>query len=179
MDLDKVIEKMSFYGKDFPLIIVSIEKNKLFYLLDNKVIEYIISTSLKRPSCIKDSYGTPTGWHEVCEKYGQDAEIGTVFVGRKPIGKKYWEKLPEELNKKNLITTRILRLSGLEDGKNKGICLASGLCCDSYERYVYIHGTNFEDQIGQPLSHGCILMKNHDIVELFEKVSIGCGVCIV
>lgn len=84
-------------------------------------------------------------------KIGGGEPLATVFRGRKPDGL-LSEQSPEEL-RKNLITARIMRLRGLEDGVN------SGGSVDTYERYVYIHGTNQEDKIGTPNSHGCVLMK--------------------
>ncbi len=90
-------------------------------------------------------------------------EIGTVFKGRKPTGKYYWD-YEKTGQRNNLITTRILRLKGLETGINQG----PGL--DTYKRYVYIHGTNHEEVIGHPASAGCILMRNREIIELYEQV---------
>jgi lipoprotein-anchoring transpeptidase ErfK/SrfK len=71
------------------------------------------------------------------------------------------------MTEENLILTRILRLDGLEPGINKGEKI------DSYARYIYIHGTNREDLIGKPMSHGCICMRNNDIIELFDSVEEG------
>jgi lipoprotein-anchoring transpeptidase ErfK/SrfK len=119
-------------------------------------------------SCVEDSGGTPTGMHVVCEKIGAGEPIGTVFVGRKPIGKT-WRQLKQEGEppEKARITTRILRLKGLQEGIN------SGPGVDSYARYIYIHGTVFEDRIGQPTSAGCITLLNRDMLELFEAVPEG------
>lgn len=85
-----------------------------------------------------------------------------VFVGRKPTGMCYWEYPPED--DANRITSRILRLRGLQQGYNAG----PGI--DTYDRYVYIHGTNQEDRIGTPNSHGCILLSNADMIDLFDRV---------
>ena len=86
-----------------------------------------------------------------------------VFKGRVPTT--HFSEFPTEEQQKNLITTRIIRIRGLELGHNSG----SG--CDSYDRYVYIHGTNHEDRIGQPFSGGCIEMRNAEVIELFDTVS--------
>lgn len=67
----------------------------------------------------------------------------------------------------NMVLTRILRLRGMEPGLNTG----SGV--DSFERYIYIHGTNREDLIGTPMSHGCVCMRNQDIIELFDEIKEG------
>ena len=90
------------------------------------------------PSCVEDSLGTPIGLHLVCEKIGDGEPLGMIFKGRKPQGVRFFEFDNGE-NQKNLITTRILRLDGLEVGINKG----EGI--DTYECYVYIHGTNHEE----------------------------------
>ncbi len=96
--------------------------------------------------------------------------MNTVFRARKPAGT-LDDQPPEEL-KKNLITSRIMRLRGLEDGIN------SGRGVDTYERCIYIHGTNREDKIGTPNSHGCILLSRADVAELFDIVSDGSTVLI-
>jgi hypothetical protein len=89
-----------------------------------------------------------------------------VFEGRIPIGFTALECSLEK-QKRNLITSRILRLDGLEIGVN------SGGEVDTYSRYVYIHGTNHERNIGEPASSGCLQLKNDDVIELFEKISVG------
>jgi hypothetical protein len=146
---------------------VSIGEQKLWHFQGGKVIaEYPVSTSRAIPSCIPDSLGTPTGLHQIAERIGDNAPVGMVFKGRKPLGFSYWDA-PQELEKDNLITSRILWLDGLEEGKNHG----AG--CDTHSRYVYIHGTNQEDKIGTPNSHGCVLLKNADMIALFEAVPAG------
>jgi lipoprotein-anchoring transpeptidase ErfK/SrfK len=137
-------------------------------LLENgKVVRiYSISTSKNPPSCRADSYGTPTGLHAIADRIGQDTPEGMVFKGRVATGQLYGEVAPEDAAR-NLITSRILRLRGLEPGNN------CGEGCDSYERYIYIHGTNHEDRIGQPFSGGCVEMRNHEVIELFDQVDEG------
>ena len=97
---------------------------------------------------------------------GEGEPPGTVFRGRVSSGTRYWEESEEE-QRKNLITTRIIRLRGLEPGVNLG----PGV--DTFDRYVYIHGTNHEDRLGRPASAGCVLLSNGDIQELFESVDLG------
>lgn len=125
---------------------------------------YTISTSKNPPSCEADSYGTPTGLHAIADKIGAGAPEGMVFKGRVPTGQ-YYSEASEEDAGRNLITSRILRLRGLEPDKN------AGEGCDSYERYIYIHGTNHEDRIGQPFSGGCVEMLNQEVIELFDRVA--------
>lgn len=127
---------------------------------------FTISTSRNPPSCVTDSFGTPTGLHLIADKVGEGEPLGTVFRHRLSLGKKYWELEPEEQTK-NLITTRILRLRGLEEGFN------SGPGHDSYDRLIYIHGTNHEDKIGTPNSAGCIEMLNDEVLDLFNQVPSG------
>ena len=101
----------------------------------------------------------------LADKIGGNCEEGMVFQGRQPI--QHYSLFSVDAQKGNLITSRILRIRGLEPGKNSG----SG--CDSYDRYIYIHGTNHENRIGQPFSGGCIEMCNKDIIELYNLVDSG------
>ncbi len=127
---------------------------------------YTVSTSLRPPSNVRGSLGTPLGLHAIAEKIGQDQPPGMVFRSRIPTGRHYNE-LSEEENRANFITTRILWLQGLELGANRGGDI------DTHDRLIYIHGTNHEDRIGSPQSAGCILMRNVEIAELFEEVRVG------
>lgn len=137
-----------------------------FYRGGQLVKSYVVSTS-KRPPCnIKDSLGTPRGLHEIAERIGAGQPPGMVFKSRVPTGRAYFE-YPDGGADQDFITGRILRLRGLEEGVNRGGNV------DTYERYVYVHGTNHEDRIGQPLSAGCVLMRNLEIVELYEEVRAG------
>jgi hypothetical protein len=90
-----------------------------------------------------------------------------VFKGRVPTGRHYSELTAEEAGSGSLITSRILWLRGLEPGVNLGGDV------DTYRRYVYIHGTQREERIGEPLSSGCVLMRNADIISLYEEVRAG------
>ncbi len=148
------------------LIYASIGEQKLYVFSKNTLLKiYPISTSRSEPSCVRDSLGTPTGLHKIDGKIGAGAPLDTVFRGRVPCGL-ICEQTPEE-QKKNLITARIMRLRGLENGVNAGGDV------DTYARYVYIHGTNQEDKVGTPNSHGCLLLKNADVAELFDVVNDG------
>lgn len=127
---------------------------------------YVISTGRNPPSCRENSFGTPLGLHSVCEKFGHGQPAGMVFKARVPQGRCYWQMEGEE-GQRNLVTSRILRLRGLQQGVNAG----PGV--DTYDRYVYIHGTNREDLLGQPASSGCPVLSNSDIIRLFEAVPKG------
>ena len=148
-------------------LIAHIPTQTLALVEDGEVAaHYPISTSKCPPSCVVDSYGTPDGLHMIAEKIGAEAPSGMVFKGRQPIGHCY-QTLEASANAENLITSRILRLAGLDSGKNAG----DGV--DSFDRYIYIHGTNHEERIGEPFSRGCIEMKNDAVIELFDRVDEG------
>ena len=149
------------------LLVVSIDKQEMALLEKEEISAvFTISSSKNPPSFLADSYGTPTGLHAIADKIGAGAPEGTVFKGREPTGQVY-SQVSSEDGERNLITSRILRLRGLEIGKN------SGEGCDSYDRYIYIHGSNHEDRIGQPFSGGCVEMFNADVIELFDRVDEG------
>ena len=131
-----------------------------------------VSTSLRPPSNTKNSLGTPRGLHLIADRIGTGQPPGMVFKGRVATGHHYSE-LNEEENARNLITTRILWLKGAEPGYNLGGSV------DSYDRYIYIHGTNHEDRIGSPASGGCVQLTNLEMLELYERVRIGDWVNIV
>lgn len=152
---------------------MSITTSTLQFFTSGHVIKsYAISTSRKPPSNQKGSLGTPRGLHEITERIGGGQPIGMVFKGRVPLGR-HFSEMPENATDTNLITSRILWLGGLEDGINRGGEV------DTHDRYVYIHGTNHEDRIGEPLSAGCVLMRNLDIIELYDHVRVGDQVLIV
>jgi hypothetical protein len=127
---------------------------------------YAVSTSRRPPSNVKHSLGTPCGLHEIAERIGAGQPPGMVFKSRVSTGK-HFSELPDASSETNLITSRILWLRGLEPEVNIGGEV------DTYNRYIYIHGTNHEARIGEPLSAGCVLMRNLDIVELYEQVRHG------
>jgi hypothetical protein len=126
-----------------------------------------VSTSRRPPSNVADSLGTPRGLHAIAERIGAGAPPGMVFHGRVPTGRHYGEYPEEEQARTNFITTRILWLRGLEPGHNAG----PGV--DSYQRYIYLHGTNHEEGIGTPASGGCVQLRNLDMIALFEQVRAG------
>ncbi|MCF3649517.1 L,D-transpeptidase [Synoicihabitans lomoniglobus] len=131
-----------------------------------------ISTSSRPPSNQRDSLGTPRGLHTIAERIGAGQPPGMVFRSRVATGHHFSELNAEE-NERNLVTTRILWLRGLEKGYNAGGNV------DSYDRYIYIHGTNHEDRIGRPASGGCVQLRNLEMVELYDAVRAGDWVNIV
>ena len=145
-------------------IVVSIETQTLLVCMKDTIVErFNCSTSRFGSGNRENSLKTPLGTHRIQEKYGADAPPGRIFRDREDAG----EDWDHSQTGDNLILTRILRLEGLEQGINKG----AGV--DSYERYIYIHGTGREDLIGRPLSHGCVCMRNHDVIRLFDMVKEG------
>ena len=154
------------------LLLVSIKQQRMYHQKEGKTVKtYVISSSLKPPSCKHNSLGTPWGVHLVGEIIGVGQPRGMVFKGRLPINRCYWD-CDSEMNLQNLITSRILRLVGLEAGLNQG----PGV--DSYERYIYIHGTNKEDNLGSPSSSGCIQVSNVDAITLASEIPQGSHVFI-
>ena len=145
-----------------------IGRSTLQFLKGGAVVKsYIISTSKRPPSNIAHSLGTPRGLHEIAERIGGDQPSGMVFKSRVPTGRHFSEVQAESEGATNLITSRILWLRGLEPGVNLGGDV------DTHARYIYIHGTQLEDRIGEPLSAGCVLMRNADIIELYDQVRKG------
>jgi lipoprotein-anchoring transpeptidase ErfK/SrfK len=129
--------------------------------------QYPISSAAAGAGEQNGSYRTPRGRHRIAEKIGAGAPLFAVFKGRVPTGEIWTPELDRTQPGRDWILTRILWLEGLEPGRNRG----AGV--DTHDRYIYIHGTNEEHRIGTPASHGCIRMKNADIVELFDRVAVG------
>lgn len=127
------------------------------------VRDWACSTSKYGLGFTEGSNKTPLGSFEVKEKYGDGAEIGTIFKSRLPVGK--WT--PGMETQSDLVLTRILWLGGLEPRN-----------ANTYQRYIYIHGTNDEASIGRIASHGCIRMRNREVIELFDLVPVGTPVWI-
>ncbi|WP_297375230.1 L,D-transpeptidase [Acidiferrobacter sp.] len=119
------------------------------------------------------SYQTPRGLHIVRAKIGAGAPHGAVFVGRRPTGEIYSPALRRLHPQRDWVLTRILWLSGLTVGENR---LGE---VDTMRRYIYIHGAPDEDPMGIPSSHGCIKMRNDEVMELFERVPPGTKVRVI
>ncbi len=148
-------------------LVVSIARQTMQFFRQGECVKsYVISTSLRPPSNVKNSLGTPRGLHVIAERIGGGQPPGIVFKSRVPTGY-HFNEVADAATHPNLITSRILWLRGLEPGVNQGGEV------DTYERYVYIHGTNHEDRLGTPQSAGCVLMNNLEIIELYEEVRAG------
>lgn len=135
-------------------------------LLDDGQTEavYAISTALNGPGEESGSGRTPRGAHVIRAKIGAGAAPGTVFRGRRPTGEVWTPELAASHPDRDWILSRILWLSGSEPGRNR---LGN---CDSMRRYIYIHGTPDTEPMGLPRSHGCIRMRNTDVIDLFDRV---------
>lgn len=143
---------------------VIISKQKVILFKDDRIVKYYpVSTSKYGIGNKVGSNKTPLGLHRIASKIGRNARFGAIFKRRRNTGKIV------RINKGSgdLITTRILRLEGLQRGINTGKDI------DSFRRCIYIHGTPEEKLIGKPASHGCIRMRNSDIIELFDSIERG------
>lgn len=128
---------------------------------------WIISTAEAGIGSQSGSNKTPLGVHRVAKKYGDGEPLGMILKARQVTGRiAPILTAPGARSKADNVTTRILWLDGLEPGLNKGGKV------DSFKRYIYIHGTDEEGRLGQPASHGCVRMKNRDVVELFDRVGV-------
>ena len=125
---------------------------------------YLISSGKNGIGEQENSGKTPRGWHRVAQKIGHNAVKYSVFIARQPTGEIYNSQLAQQFPQRDWILSRILWLDGLQAGFNQGEH------CDTFKRYIYIHGTPDTEPMGIPMSHGCIRMKNDEIIELFELV---------
>ncbi len=144
----------------------------LFDSDDQSLAQYRVSTAAAGPGELADSECTPRGRHAIRARIGAGCPMNTVFRGRRPTGEIYTPALRRKYPDRDWILTRILWLSGLERGVNR---LGD---VDTMRRYIYIHGAPDEDRMGEPSSHGCIKMRNQDIVTLFDSVVVGTPVVI-
>lgn len=149
---------------DLPTQILSLFENS------RELFSCAVSTAANGPGEEKDSKKTPRGRHIIRAKIGKGMPINTVFKGRRPTGEIYHLKMKEAYPDRDWILTRILWLSGLEVGKNR---LGN---VDTMQRYIYIHGAPEDVEMGKTGSHGCIRIHNATLLDLFDRVSVGCSV---
>ena len=156
------------------LIVVDISTQQLFFLKKGQIEEiYSVSTSVYGTGSKVNSFKTPLGRHKISEKIGEGLPEGAILKGRRwtgAIANIIKEPIDTDFD---VVTSRILWLTGLEEGKNLG----SGV--DSKSRYIYIHGTAEEGLIGKPASDGCVRMYNIDVISLFNSVNIDTEVWII
>ena len=172
MNKNSIIEKIRQIDSEFnsyeSLIFVDIASQQLFNIKKGTVIKvYSISSSFYGTGSEANSFKTPLGKHEIYKKIGKDLPENAILKGRVwngAIASIISEPIDTDFDH---VTSRILWLDGLEQGKNKG----EGV--DSRSRYIYIHGTNHEKRLGHPASSGCLQLSNINILELFDLVEVG------
>jgi lipoprotein-anchoring transpeptidase ErfK/SrfK len=140
---------------------------------DRLLLSYPVSTALNGPGEQEGSGCTPRGHHFIRAKIGAGLPLNAVFRGRRFTGEIYSPELAQAHPGRDWILSRILWLCGREPGVNR---LGS---VDTMRRYIYIHGTPDTEPMGTPLSHGCIRMRNGDVLDLFARVAVGAAVDIV
>lgn len=165
--LDDLAQRFPTYSTDTVLIVDTQTQPQRMDLVEYGQVtqSWIISAAEKGIGSRKGSEQTPPGVHRIAKKIGDGAPLGTIFKARQNTGQvaRILKGSDERSNADN-VTTRILWLDGLEPGVNKGGNV------DSFQRYIYIHGTDEEGRLGRPASHGCIRMANQDVVDLFGRV---------
>ena len=148
------------------VVLIDASNQKLLLIENGQVVSrWVISTAEAGLGSRKGSNQTPLGAHRLAQKIGDGAPLGTVFRARQNTGR--IAKIltaPGARSGEDNVTTRVMWLDGLEPGLNKGGAV------DSYQRFIYIHGTDEEGRLGAPASHGCIRMRNQDVVDLYDRV---------
>jgi UDP-N-acetylmuramate--alanine ligase len=150
-------------------LLIDVQGQRLL-LIENDIISrrYGVSTAAVGVNAREGSFGTPPGVHRLARKIGTGRMPGTRFESREPQTEVWQPPIDGSAGSdRDLILSRIITLRGCEEGVNRG----PG--CDSEDRFIYIHGTNHEAEIGKPVSHGCIRMSNTDVINLFEQVQEG------
>mgnify|MGYP001235359104 CR=1 FL=1 len=174
MDLPNIDNIIVEYRELESLIVINISTQQLFLIKKGKIEEvYSVSTSVYGTGSEVNSFKTPLGKHKISEKIGEGLPEGAILKGRRwtgAIANIIKEPIDTEFD---VVTSRILWLTGLEEGKNQG----PGV--DSKSRYIYIHGTAEEGLIGKPASDGCVRMYNADVITLFNKVETNTQVLII
>jgi lipoprotein-anchoring transpeptidase ErfK/SrfK len=146
-------------------VVISVPEQKMTVLEKGvPIATYPVSTSKFGVSDYRGSWGTPLGKLEVASKIGTAAPLGAVFKDRRLTG----EVIRPDAPGRDPIVTRILWLRGLEPQNQ-----------NAYGRYIYIHGTPEERNIGLPVSYGCVRMRSCDIMQLYDTIGIGAEVMIV
>lgn len=166
---------IKYEGIEFSnFLYVAVRQQTMYHIVEGEVVgAFKISTAKNGTGYKNGSEKTPLGLHQISSKTGKKAPVGGVLRGRHFTGE-IVEIVSEPISTgSDDVTTRALRLDGREEGINKGGDR------DSHDRGIYIHGTPEEGLIGQPVSHGCIRMKNSDVIELFDQISEGTLVIIL
>jgi lipoprotein-anchoring transpeptidase ErfK/SrfK len=153
------------------IVMVDTKKQTLAVLHNGKIKQtYSVSTSKRGTGQKINTLKTPQGLHRINEKIGHGTPRYSIFHRRQHVG--IWHKQPRSQHRKDYISTRILRLEGLQPGLNKGRDKL-GRIVDSETRAIYIHGTTMEWKLGAPTGKGCVHMSAEDVIKLFESVPTG------
>lgn len=156
---------------DLDLLHISIADQRLYgFCAGQPVLSLSVSTALNGPGERNGSGCTPRGLHQVRAKIGGGLPLAAVLRGRRWTGEVWSPQLHAQFPGRDWILTRILWLSGLEPGRNR-----MGEV-DTFRRYIYLHGTPDTEPMGEPLSHGCIRLRNADMLALFDLVPPHCKV---
>jgi L,D-transpeptidase YbiS len=155
------------------LIRISLATQRLELLNEGRLVQsYSVSTATNGAGEQCGSGCTPCGWHGIRAKIGAGCALDTVFVSRRPTGEIYTQRLAAAYPERDWILSRILWLRGLEPGRNRHGNV------DSMRRYIYLHGCPDSEPMGIPRSHGCVRMRNVDVIDLFDRVAAGTRVWI-
>ena len=152
------------------VLYVSVQSQRMYLVVEGGMwSEYVISTARNGLGTARNSMRTPEGLHRVVRKLGDGVPAFGIFKARRFTG----DVAAPDSGGGDLITSRILWLDGLEPGVNEGGDV------DSMERDIYIHGTADEASLGTPSSHGCIRMRNRDVIRLYDQIPVGTLVVIL
>jgi len=157
--------------RDLDLLHISLADQCLYGFSSGQLLLRLpVSTAFKGPGESPGSFCTPRGLHRVEQKIGDGMPLGAVFKGRQWTGEIWTQELHDQYPERDWILTRILWLSGCEPLLNQGGDV------DSYQRYIYLHGTPDCEPMGIPRSHGCVRLRNTDMLQLFSWVPLHCAV---
>ena len=157
--------------RDLDLLHISLADQCLYgFSAGQLLLRLPVSSALNGAGEVQGSFCTPRGVHRVEQKIGADMPSGAVFKGRQWTGEVWTPELHQQFPGRDWILTRILWLSGCEP------CVNQGGEVDSYQRYIYLHGTPDCEPMGEPHSHGCVRLRNADLLQLFPRVPLHCTV---
>ena len=164
--IEKLEEQFSLKAGELAIIVHP--GRQQLYLVKDRTIQktYNVSTARLGLGTKQNSFKTPWGTHRIKTKIGDGAKRGTIFKHQEDTGRIAKIRTSKARSRAS-ITTRIMWLDGQEAGVNNGPGIGS------YERYIYVHGTSWEGGIGTPVSAGCVVMKNDDVIDLFDRVPEG------
>ncbi|MPS98914.1 MULTISPECIES: L,D-transpeptidase [Pseudomonas] len=156
---------------DLDFLHISLTDQRLYGFVRGQLrVRLDVSTARNGAGERNGSGCTPRGLHQVRAKIGAGLPLNAVLSGRRWTGEVWTPALHEQCPGRDWILTRILWLSGCESGFNR----RGGV--DTFRRYIYLHGTPDIEPLRVPLSHGCIRLRNTDLLDLFDRVPAHCPV---